>query len=200
MAVCGWCRGEMTMAISCTINVLHQNGHRFHLVPFGHECGRGSRAKQCGDCGAIRGGWHHPGCDLQPCPACGRQLISCGCRFDEDESLASELSGEPYGVDGNGYLTEHAWVGGQEVIIHRADDYPETDITTVRGIRCTNALRTVIDVAPEVEASHLEEIVEDCLERGLFTVEEASQRLAEPDMADRRGADLLRRVLPPSSA
>ena len=42
------------------------------------------RGDRCGDCGVIRGGSHHPGCDLQRCPACGRQLMSCGCSFDED--------------------------------------------------------------------------------------------------------------------
>jgi hypothetical protein len=56
---------------------------------------------------------------------------------------------EPMGVDGNGQLTERMWLGEQEVIIHRGD-VPETDITTVDGIRCTTALRTVIDVAPSV--------------------------------------------------
>jgi hypothetical protein len=50
-----------------------------------------------------------------------------------------------------------------------------------------------------VESSHLEVIVQDCLERGLFTVEEASRR-AEPDMIGRRGAELLRRALPPRSS
>lgn len=198
MAVCSWCDDEMTMGVSCIVDVFHRNGRRFHMIPFGDEAGQRMSGDLCGGCGVIRGGWHHPGCGLQQCPACGRQMISCGCRFDEDETDTSELHGEPLGVDGNGLLTERAWVGGQEVIIHRADDYPDTDITTLRGIRCTTALRTVIDVAPEVEASHLDEIVEDCLERGLFTVEEATQRLAEPDMVGRRGAEMLRRALPPS--
>jgi hypothetical protein len=30
------------------------------------------------------GGFHHPGCDLQSCPVCGGQMMTCGCRFDED--------------------------------------------------------------------------------------------------------------------
>jgi hypothetical protein len=196
MAVCSWCIGEMETAISCTVAAFHRDGRRFHMVPFGDEPGRRTSSDRCGDCGVTRGGWHHPGCDLQRCPACGRQLISCGCLFDEDGPDASDLLGEPLGVDGNGLLTERMWLGEHEVIIHRGD-VPETDITTVRGIRCTTALRTVIDLAPEVEASHLEEMVQDCLERGLFTVEQASLRLAEPDMVGRRGAELLRRALPP---
>ncbi len=106
---------------------------------------------------------------------------------------------EPLGVDGNGLLTERMWFGEQEVVIHRGD-VPETDITTVDGIRCTTALRTVIDLAPEVSASHLERMVRDCLERGLFTLEEARRRVAEPDMIGRRGAEALRRVLRRSAA
>jgi hypothetical protein len=195
MAVCGWCNGEMTTALSCVVSTFHRNGRRFHMVPFGDEPGRTSR-DQCGDCGVNRGGWHHPGCDLQQCPACGRQLISCGCWFDEDGPDEGLSLAEPLGVDGNGQLTERAWLGDQEVIIHR-EDIPETDVTTVHGIPCTNALRTVIDIAPDIESSHLEVIVQDCLERGLFTVEQASRRIAQPDMVGRRGAELLRRALPP---
>jgi hypothetical protein len=187
----------MRTAISCTADAFHQNGRRVDMIPFGDEPGRRTSGDRCGDCGVFRGGWHHPGCDLQPCPACGRQLLSCGCRFDEDGPDASLSLVEPLGVDGNGVLTERMWMGEQEVIIHR-DDVPETDVTTVHGIRCTTALRTVIDLAPEVEASHLDEMVQDCLERRLFTVEEALRRLAEPDMVGRRGAELLRRALPPS--
>jgi hypothetical protein len=103
---------------------------------------------------------------------------------------------EPFGVDGNGAPTERRWIGGQEVIFHYVDHVPDSDITTVRGIRCTTPLRTVIDLAPEVETAHLIEMVEDSFERRLFTVEEAWRRLGEPDMASNRGAELLRQVLP----
>ena len=200
----------MTTAISCVVNALHVNGRRVDMIAYGNEPGPRMSADRCGDCGVFRGGWHHPGCDLQRCPACRGQLLSCGCLFDEDDDDDDEFDDdfdfdddeydevliEPLGVDGNGVPTERMWLGDQEVIIHR-DDCPETDITMVGGIRCTTALRTVIDVAPEVPRSHLDEMVHDCLERGLFTVEEAWRRLAEPDMADRRGAELLRRALPP---
>jgi hypothetical protein len=125
--------------------------------------------------------------------------MSCGCQFDEDAPEVDFSLPEPLGVDGNGLLTERMWLGEQEVVIHRGE-VPETDITTVDGIRCTTALRTVIDLAPEVSASHLETMVRDCLERGLFTLEEARRRVAEPDMVGQRGAEAVRRVLRRSAA
>ena len=97
-------------------------------------------------------------------------------------------------VDANGCPTERIGFGGQDVIVHY-DDIPEHDLTVVRGIPCTTALRTVIDIAPDCEPGELDRIVRDCLERRLFTVEEAGARLREPDMRTRRGAELLRQVV-----
>lgn len=42
---------------------------------------------RCGDCGAKWGHYHHPGCDLEECPVCHGQAISCDCAStaqDED--------------------------------------------------------------------------------------------------------------------
>lgn len=107
--------------------------------------------------------------------------------------MSDGFEGDVY-FDRNGSLTEHRLLGGQEVIVHY-EDIPENDVTTVGGIRCTTALRTVIDIAADVDRAQLDRIVRDCLDRQLFTAEEARARLAEPDMANRRGADLLRRLL-----
>ena len=36
----------------------------------------------CGDCGAMEGQLHLPGCDMERCPFCGGQLISCKCAHE----------------------------------------------------------------------------------------------------------------------
>jgi len=107
-----------------------------------------------------------------------------------------DLDAEPFGIDGNGFPTERRWAGDTEVIVHHVD-IPESDITVLRGIRVTTPIRTVIDIAPDVDPAHLAEIIGGCLNRGLFTLDEAWHRLDQPDMATCRGAELVRRHLPP---
>jgi hypothetical protein len=196
MAICTWCDNEMTTGASCSVAVLHLHGREVAMIPFGSERGRRWKGPQCGDCGVARGGFHHLGCDIQRCP-CGGQMMSCGCRFDEDgpeEFDDAVFDDDLMYVDQDGIVVERRMIGDLEVIIHH-DDIPPSDVTTIDGIPVTTALRTVIDIAPDVEWAHLKEIVADALGRGLFTLEEAHQRLAQPDMATRSGAVLLRQIL-----
>ena len=205
MAMCEFCRGEMTAGGSCTVEALHVDGRRFELARFGSEPGPyGSRAAQCGDCGVVRGGLHHLGCDLQTCPRCGGQLLSCGCRFDEDGPEDDDWLGDdpddwgaplvPFGVDANGSLLEAGTFGGVPVLVHH-DDLPESDVTTVHGIPCTTAVRTLIDIAATVEPADLHHIVKDVIARRIVSESELSARLEQPDMAVHVGAALVRRVL-----
>ena len=93
---------------------------------------------------------------IQDCPRCGRQMFSCGCRFDEDgpdeDDDIIDFDDVLFFVDANGCPAERIVMDGQEVIVPN-DDIPEKDVTTVSGIRCTTAPRTVIDIAPDEATS-----------------------------------------------
>ena len=39
----------------------------------------------CHDCGVLKGEFHVASCDVEECPVCGDQLISCDCPFEEHE-------------------------------------------------------------------------------------------------------------------
>ena len=85
MATCRWCYEEMTTSVSCSVESMHREGVPVAMVRWGNE--RRWRARgRCGDCGVALGGFHHLGCDIQQCALCGGQMITCGCRFDEDAS------------------------------------------------------------------------------------------------------------------
>jgi hypothetical protein len=73
----------MTTAASCSVQALHRNDVPIPLRPWGSEHGWRANGR-CGDCGVQPGGFHHLGCDIQECPVCSGQMLSCGCRFDED--------------------------------------------------------------------------------------------------------------------
>lgn len=54
------------------------NGVAMLRIPYGSETqqwGEGS----CHDCAVEKGQLHVPGCDVEQCPACGGQIISCDC-------------------------------------------------------------------------------------------------------------------------
>ncbi len=81
MAKCEFCDQEMLDETTedCTENrvVKFPDGSVLPSVPYNPEYG--GAKQRCHDCNIARGGYHHPGCDMEQCPKCGGQLISCGC-------------------------------------------------------------------------------------------------------------------------
>jgi hypothetical protein len=85
MGWCVFCEQEMKdpKTIGCSKSpVKFPDGESTPQVP--HDGYYDGKYYDCGDCGAKHGGFHHPGCDMERCPRCGDQLISCGC-LSEDE-------------------------------------------------------------------------------------------------------------------
>lgn len=82
MANCKFCGKDMLRSNGCTSKVLRINGTDYARIPVGgahdyHEHFRPDA--RCHDCGAKKGFYHHPGCDMERCPRCGGQIISCDC-------------------------------------------------------------------------------------------------------------------------
>jgi len=83
MAICSWCKQEMKTASTCECNKIMIDGVIYKPVKYGEEQVKWT-SERCHDCNIEKGGYHHPGCDIEECPRCHGQIISCGC-LDEDE-------------------------------------------------------------------------------------------------------------------
>jgi hypothetical protein len=47
--------------------------------------------ERCGYCACKEGCYHHEGCDLETCPRCKGQLISCDCNVKSVEFVTKHL-------------------------------------------------------------------------------------------------------------
>jgi len=61
-------------------------GVEYPRVPYGEEGEDwGADSHPCGDCAAAKGQLHVPRCDVERCPACGGQVLSCDCEYEGED-------------------------------------------------------------------------------------------------------------------
>ena len=83
MVVCKYCNGEMGVAIGCIpLPVVFKDTQKqIKRLRYGvdDEQDQAFHSERCPDCGCKVGGYHHVGCDIEKCPRCEGQFISCEC-------------------------------------------------------------------------------------------------------------------------
>src|SRR4051812_42963663 len=70
-------------SVECGITTVDLAGETFDRIPLGRETADWWMGRQpdteCHDCSAATGQRHHVGCDMEQCPRCGDQALTCEC-------------------------------------------------------------------------------------------------------------------------
>ncbi len=74
MAKCSFCKKDMLSVDECSANIEIEfpDGRKLESIELTEQ-------DPCHDCNIRIGKKHHPGCDMEKCPNCKGQLISCDC-------------------------------------------------------------------------------------------------------------------------
>ena len=92
MAKCADCNLEMSdpKTDACLFDIIQIDGTNYKRSTYHFEEPDG----RCHDCNIKHGQVHHGGCDVERCPVCGLQLISCEHIKEDTISNGSNLFGE----------------------------------------------------------------------------------------------------------
>ncbi|MGE5381428.1 MAG: hypothetical protein ACM3NT_10235 [Methylocystaceae bacterium] len=77
MSICEVCGKDRSTSSSCIKLLVQLNGRDYEPIPWGK--GKNEIKDKCPGCGVSKDGYHHPGCDYEQCPCCGKTIISCNC-------------------------------------------------------------------------------------------------------------------------
>jgi hypothetical protein len=68
-----------------TLLTISIGGREYSRIPYGQEADDwGAERGPCHDCAVTKGQLHVPGCDVEQCPLCLGQSLSCECPYDDD--------------------------------------------------------------------------------------------------------------------
>ena len=68
-----------------TVRTCMAKGIEMPRIPYGDEdFDWGAAERPCHDCGALKGELHGFGCDVEECPGCSEQRLSCDCEPLDD--------------------------------------------------------------------------------------------------------------------
>lgn len=111
---CLFCRNQLKISACCRAKFMEIDNEPFERIP--NDRG-GEMDICCGDCDAEFGELHHVGCDLETCPACQGQLISCSCDkqgyFDNLDAYKAAVKQKEYEQDQGARAAEglsHLWL------------------------------------------------------------------------------------------
>lgn len=79
--IAGW---PERIAAAQRVTQLQVGERRLDRIPFGSEgTDWGADARPCPDCRVQQGELHVAGCDIEECPNCHEQLITCDCDAED---------------------------------------------------------------------------------------------------------------------
>lgn len=84
MAKCILCQKDMEQITGCSVENIFCKQKKYPRIKVGDPEDYSIYLKEgerCSDCGALKGKFHHWGCDMERCPICNMQLLGCHCKI-----------------------------------------------------------------------------------------------------------------------